>query len=254
MLFGIELPNRPDGTVTDDEWAKLEKLRPSSVKVRPYHLNQGTVDRAVEIMKRFGESHLLIRQDEDGQDVSTAYNGIHNVLQRCTELDVSATVEIDNEPNNRDLRPNDWYHDTAIPMIDRLNEIWPWIPRVSPGLAVLKDEEPWNLRIDMAPKFSLRGVHVYWEGEAGWQSPEFVERPFAPFLSSKQRVATEIGDSSWTDGWDAKLPRYQAMLRRLAAFDYTGAYLFILGGSDDWANFFPSHEVCEALGSEFGVG
>ena len=253
MLLGIELPNevRPLG---DDELDRLRLLRPTSIKFRPHHAHSGAAEQALNLMADLGVTpHVLLRPDEDGSDPPSTFSEIHRVLDWLGSRDVGACVEVDNEPNmgSRNLDPRGWLNGWRG-FMENMQIHWPWVPLVSPGLAVLQDEESWNAMLDSVPRFIFRGNHFYWEGEAGFASPAFMDRPFQPFGRNIQRMATEVGDSS-EDPWELKIQRIMSALRRLDRGGYVAAYLFILGGTDEWARFFPPADACEAFGLAFGA-
>lgn len=236
MLLGIELPNRPE--ITDEDWARLAALRPDTLKCRPYHR-----DRLPELAQRTGVRHFLLRPDGDGTfDPANRSGELKTMVDVIQGNGWDCVVELDNEPNITGAewgdRPAAWLA-AALDARAGVTKA----PVISPGLAVLhNDEAAWYAAM-RGISWDGHGFHFYWEGDAGRQSPAFWDRIDA---CPKPVWVTELGDSS-NDGWDAKTPRYLDALTRCFRAGAVAVYPFILGGTEEWSRFFPTVDACAAM-------
>lgn len=246
MRTGWELPNRTDGTVTPDEWARFDALGATITKIRPYHAaNPATV---AELARR-GVA-VLVRPNGDGLGWSST--------ARATELALAVQalraagigdvlITPDSEPNHPDhgspdAPPADYWTKVAqvVTLLHgrggiRLPAVFAdTIRYVSPPMRPDPAGVPaWYAAAgDLLPAFDLVGIHAYGERDQGLI--EWTLRTATRY--GLPLFAAEVGDSSGA-GEQERAEAVAGYLRLLEAAGVEDACIFILGSDGSWRDF-----------------
>lgn len=253
MLLGWELPNeRRD--LTRDEWAKVDALGSRVAKVRPYHLTPATIEGI-----RQRRLVVILRPDADGDiDVPARVRELSAAAWTLRENGIGNIYLLpDSEPNLGGRLPPPGYWNRVSEVITGLwfglYDTRPLAGTVlygSPPLAVGQGERAWYQAAgDVLAAFDVACIHTYGQLDTGLLGNTLaLIKEYAPSLPI---LADEVGDSHPTAGWDSKGEAVRVYLDTLKAHGCAIAVLFILGGTDEWAQFVPPLDIVQQLGARF---
>jgi hypothetical protein len=238
VITGFEFSNRPDGTITPEEWQRWDALPGKVAKLRPYNCNRATLDY-------IAPSHptIILRPSADGDiDVEARVNDLQPALVQLLQWEFQEIVVIpDNEPQlgNRPYVPGYWEKVMELIAHPALRDLWGEKVRVaSPPLAVMQGEEEWYDAAgpELLGAFDYLSVHLYGQTDNG-----FVHRSLALARQfNVPLIADEVGDSHETASQELKAVSVASYLRIACESGVKMATLFQLGGSWTTFHFDPS--------------
>lgn len=241
MRVGYELPNRPDGAITPEEWQRWDALGGTVAKVRPYNCTPATLD----YLAASKVETVILRPSADGDiDVGARVNDLQPAIVQLLQWDFTEIIVLpDSEPNlgNRPCPPDYWNRVSQVIVHPAMKDFWgAKLKLASPPMAVAQGEVDWYAAAgDLMTGWDYLSGHLY-----GQLSPDLVNYTLSlltPF--GVPIIADEVGDSHPTASEELKATSVASYLRIAADAGVELATLFNMGGSDDWRTFWFSPDV-----------
>jgi len=169
----------------------------------------------------------------------------------------SNVLIIENEPNISLGRHTWWFAQQFTRYIRAVWAVFKWLDPgshwtlVSPAMAVPLDRDPfeWYRTSQHALElFDIIGVHCYWQYDWQRESADWGKQYEAlhDIFPNKKIMITEYGNSLPEASWEKRADDYVKFLSDLP--DYVeSAYLFILGGTQNWNIFHLNEAIADRL-------
>lgn len=248
MRIGWELPNSAE--IKPEEVERLKALPPQVVKARPYHFNVRNEDRSdagwpVLIRREYPNCAIAIRPDSDGA-ITSHFDAIDIAFSRgFTTIYWIVDNEPNHDPSNEAGRPANRNHLEACAVVARrirskyASMAGITVKTVSPPFAVAQNDEAWNAAlIEFMDAYDYVGCHVYGQGDDSLAHHSLM----LASIHGKPIFVDEFGDSSKRG--DEERAAYSAhLLNVMSLYPVDVALMFILGGTEDWKQFWLSPDA-----------